>query len=150
MSWGSSGPAVFAALVAKFQQIELNGEVRDGPSPGDAAAREVITVGYVGPDDDSSAENTSQSGGLGTRDREQYSVQCACSVLSGDEEVGPTRVRVFELLAACGQQLALDPKLGGACMKASIRQWTLREDMTGGGVFALVRFDVGVEAFTTP
>lgn len=151
MSWGSSGPAVLAALVASFNTIVLDGEVRDGPAVADEAAREVLTVGYVGPDDDASAESSNVPGGLGgQRDEEEYDIHCAVALLSGDEDVPGTRARVFELLAECGRRLASDPRLGGTCMRARISAWSLREDMTDGGAWARIRFDVRVRAFTTP
>jgi hypothetical protein len=137
-----------AALAATFKMISLDGEVRDGPAVGDASAREVITVGYVGPDDDESVSDSTGTGGLGP-ERENYDVHCAVAVQSGDENVAAVRVRVFELLAGCGQRLVLNPRLGGACMQARISSWALREDMSGGGVLARIRFEVSVDAFTT-
>jgi hypothetical protein len=149
MAWSSTAPAALAGLVTLFRRIDLNGEVRDGPETGDAAALEVVTVGYIGPDDDAAVENVSVSTGQAGLDRENYDVHCACAVLSGDEDEGVTEVRdrAFELLAACGQLIAADPKLAGAVMQSRISSWSLREDMTTGGPFARIRFDVSVDAF---
>jgi len=151
MPWTSTAPAAIAALVAAFSQIPLNGEVRDGPATDDADALEVITVGYVGPDDDASAEDHTQTEGLAGMDREGYDVHCAVAVLAGDESgmdgVPVVRARCFELLAACRRPLIADPRLGGAVMKAAISSWALREDMTTGGAYARIRFDVSIDAF---
>jgi len=149
MSWASSGPAAMAALAATFKTIPLNGEVRDGPEVGDSAAWEVITVGYVGPDDDTAVEASSTPGGLGMREREQYTVNCAVAVVNGDEDIRAARQRAFDLLAQCGLRLAADPKLAGSVMKAEISSWSLREDMATGGAHARLRFGVGIDAFTS-
>lgn len=152
---GYSAPAVLAALPVKFTAAgqaadpALNGEVRDGPAPGDSSAVEVISIGFTGPDTDDSGSAEMTSGGLaGDRDREAYDVHCAISVSAGDPGIAPVRTRAFALLAACRAQLTGAPTLGGACMRARIGSWSMREDFTDGGVVVTLRFDVHVEAFT--
>jgi hypothetical protein len=147
---GFTAPAVMDGLTAAFRRVTpLDGEVRDGNIPGDLAASEVIAVGFAGPDDDGAAEAQETPAGLGARERETYDVHCAVAVAQGDNEVGPVRSRCFELLNDCRAQLLADPKLGGACMKARIASWVLREDLTVGGPVLTLRFDVHVDAFTT-
>jgi hypothetical protein len=150
MTGFSSAPAAIAALVANFQVIDLDGEVRDGPQVGDAEAREVISVGYIGPDDDASAEATLASGGLGgpmAGLMENYQLHCAVAVSSGNEDVPAARVRAFAIFAECGERLAADGDLHKTVMNTGLSNWQLREDMTTGGVVVRIRFDVSVQAW---
>lgn len=149
MSSGLTAPDVMAGLAVMFGRIPLDGEVRDGPEPGDENAREVILIGYTGPTDDASGEAEVASGGIGPREKETYDIHCATAVGRGDPEIAPVRVRVFELLGACRDALIADQTVGGTCMQARVSTWALREDMTDGGPVAMIRFAVHVEAFTT-
>jgi hypothetical protein len=149
--YASTCPAAIAGLLSLFQTISLDGEVRDGPDVGDSSAREVITVGYVGPDDDTAAEAAEVRGDMGgARDKESYDIHCATAVLIGDEGTAGARVRAFALLGQCGDWLRRSRNLGGAVMSARISTWTLRDDSTTGGAYCRIRFDVHVEAFTAP
>ena len=150
MTAGSTLPAAVAVLVADFSVIALDGEVRDGPQVGDTEAREVISVGYIGPDDDASAEATLASGGLGGPPAglaETYQVHCAVAVSAGNEDVRATRERAFAIFAECAQRLAADGTLHNTVADASLSTWQLREDMTTGGMVARIRFDVSVQAW---
>lgn len=147
-TWSSSCPAAMAVLVARFKTITLNGEVRDGPSTGDSSAMEVITVGYIGPEDDTSVDTTAASGGLGMRDRETVKINCAVAVLTGMEDIPWVRMRAFALFDECGRRIKADVSLDRTVMLARIESWVLREDMTPGGAFARIRFTVGADAFT--
>jgi hypothetical protein len=149
VSWASTLAPAMAALSVMCRTIELDGEVRDGPAVGDEAAREVITIGYIGPDDDNSAEATFGAEDLGSAvAQENYDIHCAAAVLNGDEDVPAVRARVAALMNAVGDLLAQDIKLRGTVAKAEISSWSLREDMTTGGAYARIRFDVSVTAFT--
>jgi hypothetical protein len=145
---GFTAPAVMSALAVAFARTDIDGEVYDGPGPGDSAAMEVISIGFTGPDDDSSAEASVVPAGLGPREREGYDVNCAVAVASGDAGAAERRARAFGLLAQCRAQLLADPTLAGACMRARIASWALREDSPDSGSRALIRFAVNVDAFT--
>lgn len=148
--WRSTLPQAVAALVSDFKQIPLDGEVRDGPAVGNADAHEVISVGFIGPDDDASAEATFASGGLGgpaAGMREDYLVHCAVAVAIGEEDPQAARIRAFELLGLCGQWIAVDGDLHGSVVNVGLQSWALREDMTTGGAVARIRFDVSVQAW---
>jgi hypothetical protein len=150
MSWGATAPAAIVNLTAMISAALPAVEVRDGPALDDSDATEVITVGYVGVEDDTAVENESAPEGLGAiRDRENYSIHCAVATRS-DEALGVAfnRARAFELLAAAGQVLVADKTLRGAVMNASIRSWSLRQDQATGGFMARLRFEVACDAFT--
>lgn len=148
--YASSAPAMFAAILACLGRVALDGEVRDGPAVGDNSAREVITVGYIGPDDDSSAEANLITGGLGGPPaglQETYQVHCAVAVSTGNEDVQPARERCFELFGLAAGQLALDTTVNALAMNVNVASWALREDMTDAGMVVRIRFDIAVTAY---
>lgn len=150
MAWASSAPAAMSALAAMFRQIDLDGEVRDGPVPGDSSAPEVITVGYIGPDDDASAEADLSGADLSGGQAESYTVHCAVAVECGDErELVAQRQRLFDLFGECAGRIAADGRLGGTVANANVTSWELREDLTTGGNYLRIRFGVGCRAFRT-
>lgn len=151
--WASTLADASAALVAMCQGIPLDGEVRDGPQVGDAAAKEVIIIGHVTPEDDAAAEGDFAPGDQGGSSQEEtYAIHNALAVLLGNkadaETVAAGRARVVALHAAVGAVVAADRKLQGTVMHAGMGAWTLREDNSTGGYRAELRFAVNVRAFT--
>ena len=148
MSWSSTVPLAMTALVTRFSVIPLNGEVRDGPQLGDSAAREVITVGYIGPEDDTATDVALTKADLGAGQQEAYQIHCAIAVQAGDEDVAATRTRAFEIFSACGAVVQNNGTLGGVVASADMGSWTLRQDETTGGMYCRIRFDVEITGFT--
>lgn len=152
MTWTSTVPAAMTNLVAIFRaEAGLAGvTIRDGPELTDAAATEVLAVGYLGPDDDSTASGAYAFGDLSARtSRETYTIVCAIAVAHGDEEdVTGARARALALYNAAGNALTNNITLRGAVMKAGLGGWSLRQDQATGGMYERLRFEVTVDAFT--
>lgn len=152
MAWTSTVPGVLDALVAAFQGApELEGvRVFDGPVVTQAAPLEALCVGFSGdPDEPVAVQGQTQREGLAVaRSREQYSVQCAASVLNGSGDISAARRRAYELYAAAGAALAADPTLARTVLSAQPGATTLAQDQTTDGAVATVAFAVDVDAFT--
>ena len=156
MSYALSAPLAIAALIRALNlSPALAGvEVRDGPQITNAAALEVVVVGYQGAEDDAVADGTVLPEGLsgGRPDRESYSVHCAVSVLAGDDPstaVATARNRACVLLAAVGDAITADRTLGRTVLRASPGSWAMRADETTAGMVTTIKFDVNIDAYTT-
>jgi hypothetical protein len=125
--------------------------VQFGGALTDSDATDVLSIGYVDDTDDTAADGGSKTEGLGNRqDREQYVIHCAAAVLDGDEppdQLG-AMTRVFAMFDAVGALCIGDSTLRGAVMTAGITTWTFRQDLTDGGAFARIRFDIDIDAYT--
>ena len=152
MAWASTVPGVLDALVAAFQATPgLEGvRVFDGPVVSQAAPKEALCVGFSGdPTEPAVVQGQMQREGMvAAPSREQYSVQCAASVLNGSGDISAARRRAYELFAAAGAALAVDPTLGRTVLSAQPGAATLAQDQTTDGALATVAFAVDVDAFT--
>ena len=136
MTYYSSVPAAIGALVAAFRTstgLGLAGvPVRDGPELVSGTDPEAVAVGYTGDQNEDVVTGTASPEGLGgLPDRERYAVMCAAEVIDAGGDLPAARARVFELHAACGAAVAVDPKLGGAVLRASLGIGSLQQQADG-------------------
>ena len=151
MAWTSRLPAAMDALVAAFTAWPgLEGvTVRDGPSTSQAAVQEIVSVGYTGGENETDAESTLMTEGVGGGvDREQFTIRCATAVLVGGDGASGARGRAYELLAEAGAAIAADRQLGGSVMRAMISSHSLAMDQTPKGAQAVVMFEVSCDAYS--
>ncbi|WP_432169056.1 hypothetical protein [Streptomyces sp. 1222.5] len=151
MAWSSKLPATISALVTAFGASEsLAGvTVVDGPYSSQQTLHEVLSVGWTGGDDETDAESTLLTEGLGgTIDREQFTIRCAAAVLRGTDDLPGARARAYEILAAAGEALAGDRTLRGNVMQAKVGAHSLTQSLTPQGAQAVVTFEVSCDAFT--
>lgn len=152
MAWGSSVPAVLAALVLRLQTApDLAGvKVWDGPAMDGSQPLEAITVGMAGDGEALAAEGQDTREGLAAdRSREQYTVHCLLEVRNGSEDVAAARTRVFELLNAVGGVLAASPLLDGTAMSAQPGAWSLAQAQDSAGVVVTLTLGIEIDAYTT-
>ncbi|MFF2383765.1 hypothetical protein [Streptomyces sp. NPDC058108] len=151
MAWTSKLPGAMDALVVAFTAWPgLNGvTVRDGPSTSQASVQEIVSVGYTGGENDTDAEATLMTEGLGgVVDRELFVIRCATAVLVGGDGVSGARQRAYELLGEAGAAIAADRQLGGNVMRAMISSHSLTMDQTAKGAQAIVTFEVSCDAYS--
>jgi hypothetical protein len=151
MAWVSKLPATIDGLVAAFGAWPgLSGvKVLDGPSASQQTLQEVLTVGWTGGDDESDAESTLLTEGLGgAPDREQFTIRCAAAVLRGTDDLPGARRRAFELLSEAGAAIAQDRTLRGAVMRAMVGSHSLAQDLTQQGAQVTVTFEVSCDAYS--
>ena len=152
MTYYSSVPAAVAALVAAFKtSVALAGvPVHDGPELADAAGLEGIAVGWTGDPNVDVVTGTATPEGLAVSPgRERYAVACLVEVIDGGGSIAAARTRAYQLHAACGAAVAVDPRLGGVVLYASLGIGSLRQQQTQAGALAWVTFPVNVDAYTT-
>ena len=151
MTYYSSVPAAVAALVAAFRtSVALAGvPVHDGPELADAAGLEGIAVGWTGDPNVDVVTGTASPEGLAPPNRERYAVACLAEVIDGGGDIAAARTRAYQLHAACGAAVAVDPRLGGVVLYASLGIGSLRQQQTQAGALAWVSFPVNVDAYTT-
>lgn len=155
MTWATTAPAAIQALwQATVNEAALNPDpgldIRNGTTLNNGSALRVISIGYMGPDDDAVTEGTMASGDVGgSSDEETYQIHCTAAGLVGTSDPVADRNVVFALMGIVGAAISRDRKLGGTVAGARIITWALREDQTTGGLEARLRFDVEVRAFTT-
>lgn len=156
MTWGSRVPDAIAALYAAANAASQTGgvlagvEVSDGPvmSSGQFPAG-VLTVGYPGGEEDTSAESSASPDGWGGQpDREVFTISCAASVADGSGNMATARAGAYGIVNALGGVLAADHTLGGVVMRAMISGATLHQSQTKRGAIATVSVSVACEAFT--
>ena len=151
MAWASKLPAAIDGLVSVFGAWPgLSGvKVLDGPSTSQQTLQEVLTVGWTGADDETDAESTLLTEGLGgSPDREQVTIRCAAAVLRGADDLSGARRRAYELLAEAGAAIAQDRTLRGAVMRAMVGSHSLGQDLTQQGAQAVVTFEVSCDAYS--
>jgi hypothetical protein len=138
------------ALVALFTSFEpLAGvPVRDGASVSQARLDEVLSVGYTGAEDGSDAEAVLGTEGMGSEDREQFTIRCAVAAAGGSTDLPAIRRRAYELLQAAGAAIAANRTLNGAVMRAVIGSHSLQQDQTDKGAQAVIVFTVDCDAYT--
>ncbi|MFF8406901.1 hypothetical protein ACF06P_35400 [Streptomyces sp. NPDC015684] len=149
--WSSKLPAAISALVTVFGASEGLADVKvvDGPYSSQQTLQEVLSVGWTGGDDETDAESTLLSEGLGAMvDREQFTIRCAAAVLRGTDDLSGPRARAYEILAAAGDVLAGDRTLRGTVMQAKVGSHSLTQSLTPQGAQAVVVFEVSCDAFT--
>lgn len=151
MAWGSTVPVVLPALTKSFQDAPGLEDVRvyDGAVLDGAQPLEWLRVGYDGEGGPAVVEGESTHEGLSTaRNREQYTVQCAMTVVNGSTDAVASRDRLYQLFAAVGAFLAADPTLGRTVMQAQLGSWALGQKQTGQGAVSVLSFGIEVDAFT--
>lgn len=151
MTFTSTVPAAIDGLVAAFGALELDGAtIIDGPRVGGGTLNGVIIVGWTGDESPESTSGTSMLASYSTqRQREQYTITCAASVLRGGKnKMSAARTRAFELYGAAAGALAADKTLGGVVMSARSGELNLVQSQDSRGAVATVVFAVDVDAFT--
>lgn len=153
MVWASKLPSAMDGLVMVFTAWPgLGGggvTVRDGPSTSQATIKEILSVGFTGGEDETDAESTLLTEGLGGEvDREQFTVRCAAAVLRGSDDVSGARKRAYELLGEAGAAIAANRSLNGSVMRAMISSHSLTMDLSSNGAQAVVVFEVSCDAYT--
>jgi hypothetical protein len=159
MTYGLTAPAAMTSLVAMLRAASaLKGtaadgsdvQVKDGNEIAEPGALDVISVGWLGPDEDDTAADGSLAGEdyQAFRDRETYSIHCALATLDGDNVIPAGRARAFTLLGVIGQVIAADSSLQGTVMSAQLGSWSLRQDATNDGTRTRITFSVDCDAFT--
>lgn len=151
MAWTSTTPEAIDNLMGALRAApELSGvAVIDGPTVSGQTIMEAVTVGYVGPEDNTSVEGSLAGEGLAVApSRERYTIRCACWVLDGAGRIGTARRRAYDLLSAAGGALAADHTLSGLVLRASIGDVALAQEQTSKGAAATVAFSVDIDAFT--
>lgn len=149
--WASTVPAAIDGLVAMWSDsTALQGvTVVDGPRVSGATLKEALIVGWEGDDSTEAVTGGLSSGGLElSPDREQYTINCAASVLRAAKQMADARRRAYELFGFAAAELALDKTLRGAVMAARLGSMTLTQTQDSRGAVATVTFGVDVDAFT--
>jgi hypothetical protein len=148
----STVPDAITSLVTLLRAAPaLSGvNVVDGNPGGSLPDLEVLTVGWNGDPDDTTATTGSQRRESMSvqRDREFYEIQCSVAVLNGSADMTSARIRAYELLAAVGALLASDKTLGGAVMTAGLGDVALGQQQNQRGAVARVLFTVACDAYT--
>lgn len=147
-NWGSTIQAVIPQLVTVFQDANPNVWVTDGPAVGNEDARELIAVGYDGGDGKAIAGEIAQDGFGSGPNTEVYTIYCACSAVTGDDDQKAVRDTAFLLFNNCANALALDPTLGNIVMRAIPHDIQVTQDATTAGRVCTIRFGVMIQAFT--
>ncbi|QTD96971.1 hypothetical protein [Streptomyces cyanogenus] len=151
MPWSSKVPAAIEGLVVAFAAWPGLAKVKilDGPTTSQQTLQEVLTVGWTGGEDDSDAESTLLTEGLGgAADREQFTIRCAAAVLRGTDDLSGARRRAYELLTEAGAAIAQDRRLRGAVMRAMVASHSLSQELTQQGAQAVVVFEVSCDAYS--
>lgn len=151
MAWASTLPAAIDGLMAVFSAAPaLSGVVvSDGASVAAASTAKLLAVGFsVGGDDLSATLSIGPEDFSGAREREDYDILCAASVVTGDADQSLSRTAVFAIYAAAYEAVRSDPTLGGAVMRARPGDFTLHQSASSRGRAATVQFTVSVTAFT--
>lgn len=157
MTWSSAVPAAVDGLLAAFRAspaLASPVDVRDGPVVTASGALDVIVVGWYGLEGDEVAvEGQDTMEGLsGVPGREQFTIRCAAfsTQAGGDAAAAVTaaRERAYGLLAACGQAIAADPRLGGVALRAQMGTSSLRQQPDQRGITAIVDFAVDIDAYS--
>jgi hypothetical protein len=150
MAWSTKVPAAMDALVAVFNAWPDLSEVSvlDGPTTSQQTFREVLTVGWTGGDDQTDAESTLLTEGLGgAPDREQFTIRCAAAVLRGTDDLPGARRQAYGLLAEAGAAIAANRSLNGVVMRAMVASHSLSQELTQQGAQAVVVFEVSCDAY---
>jgi hypothetical protein len=151
MAWASKLPAAIDGLAAIFAAWPgLSGvDVLDGPPLSQQTFREVLAVGWTGGEDETDAESTLLTEGLGgSPDREQFTIRCAAVVMRGSSGLPDVRRRAYELLAEAGAAIAANRTLNGAVMRAMVGSHSLAQDLATKGAQVTVTFEVSCDAYS--
>ncbi|MFJ8153966.1 hypothetical protein [Streptomyces sp. NPDC094468] len=149
--WQSRLPDALDALVRIFTVAEdLKGvTIRDGAAVSQGRITQVLSVGYTGEEDQSDAEATAVTEGLGGNpDREQISIRCVAAVAAGGTDLTAARKQAYEIFGAAASAIAGNRTLDGAVMRAWISSHSLMQGQTDQGAQAAVTFTVTGDAFT--
>lgn len=149
MAWASTAPDAIAALVSLVKAQLDPSSVLDGPTPGNSALQEAVTVGFEDEDVAAVVEAETPTEGLGGNpDRERYSITCKAEVLRGSGHIADARARAYELLGVVGAAVKANQALGGAVVRAWVGTHVLRQMQDQRGARAEVRFTVDVDTYT--
>lgn len=152
MVWSSSVPDAYDALVGLLSTAPSLGGVRvlDGPVVSADPIMEAVIVGFE--DESLAAVEDGSNGpeGLGrTRDREDFTINCAVQVLLGSStDMATARRRAYELFGVVGGVLAGDPRLGRTVVLASLGSHTLSQPQTPQGALAQITFGVDCQSYS--
>lgn len=149
--WQSRLPEAIDALVRIFKAAEglTDVTIRDGASVSQARLTEVLSVGYTGEDDQTDAEATVVTEGLGGNpDREQISIRCVAAVAAGSTDLPTARKRAYEIFTAAASAIAANRTLGDVAMRSWISAHSLMQGQTDQGAQAAVTFTVTGDCFT--
>jgi len=151
MAWSSKLPTAMDRLVAVFGAWPALADVTvlDGPSTSQKTLQQVLTVGWTGGDDETDAESTLLTEGVGGGiDREQFTIRCAVAVLVGADDLSGARRRAYAVLSEAGAAIGADRTLGGVVMRAMIGSHSLSQGLTPKGAQAVLVFEVSCDAYT--
>ncbi|TKG58894.1 hypothetical protein [Prauserella endophytica] len=149
MAWASTAPDAVNALVALTKTVVDPHTVLDGPTPGNSALQEAVTIGFEDEDVPAVVEADVNPEGLaGNPDREQYSITCKVEVARGSGDIASARARAYELLGIVGAAVKENRGLGGVVNRAWVGSHVLRQVQDHRGAVAEVRFAVEVATFT--
>ena len=145
--------AAFDVLVALAERAWPDVQVLDG-GPAVEVRDDVIAIGYSGSESEPDVRSTMSREQLDMQpDLERYDVMCMASAWRGDAHRGgrpdaqTVRNRAFAFLAGIRDELARNPRLGGAVMLARMSTLDVLADQTPSGPVCTVRFVVHVDAF---
>lgn len=149
--WASKAPDLVAALVRQVSAWpDLSGvPVRDGPQLSDESAKESVSVGWTGVEDEADIESEITVDAMGRPDRELCTIRGLVSVIQGGADITAVRARAYALLSAVGSAIDSDRKLSGLALRAQITAASLTQDQNGEGAEAFLLFTVECDAFTT-
>lgn len=155
MPWSSSIPAAVDALYAAVRDTFAASDdlkavkVLDGPAIGGGHQKQAVIIGYSPEEDGEAVESSAELEGLALNpQREHFTINCAVELLAGSGTVSAARRRAYDIVAAVGQVISADPKLGGTVMRAYIAAAPLRYDPDPQGLLVTVPFAVACDAYT--
>ncbi|WP_395109785.1 hypothetical protein [Actinomadura sp. SCN-SB] len=148
MTTVSTVPAALDALVSGLTAAVPDVQISDGQPI--TTEVDVICIGFSGVAGEPGVESTRTREQLAREpDRESYDISCLASTFSGDTDAKAVRDRVYELLQAVADYLALNPTLGGVVMQTRLSAETYTPWQTDEGAIADIRFVIHVDAFAS-
>jgi hypothetical protein len=151
MGWTPSTADALAAILAAFQASPglSSAHVFDAAVVSATSSRLAVAVGYTGDEETPEAEGTIDQEGLAAQpDREHGVIRCLAAALNGTGDGETARASALGLLAACGDAIAADRKLGGAVMRAWVGTWALKLIQDERGARASIVLEIEYDAYT--
>lgn len=149
MTWHSTIPTALSTLTALVQEAAVDTRVLARANVGPIADRDLIVIGFQGPDIPAVEGRFMVAGSTVDPLQERYVIHSRIAASRGSTEIVKVEQRAFYLLAVVGGVLAVNPTLSNTVMLASLGNFNHTPRQTGRGALVIVQFDVEIEAFTT-
>jgi hypothetical protein len=150
MAWAVTAPAARLALAALWTGALTGVTVYNGQQVTGDLATEGVIAGYQDPNTQNSMAGVIASEGYGgSPDRDQYQINCAVVVATGEDDYSAYLQRAFDLFAMCGQAVSANSSLNGTVMVARVASWAVSEALGKTATVIMILFTVSIDAYTT-